>query len=78
MTVFRVTYRVKLGQRPDQVKDYDRGLYINKPLAEDCVKRLIGEDAVCDDGWFDDVWTSPKHPNVECIVYEEVVHDEVR
>jgi hypothetical protein len=76
MTVFQVTYRVKLGQRPDQVKDYNRGLYINKPLAEDCIKRLIGEDAVKDpDPWFNDYWSSPKHPNVECIISEEVVHD---
>lgn len=76
MTVFQVTYRVKLGQRPDEVKDYNRGLYINKALAEDCVKRLIGNDAVCDDGWFEGVWTSHRYPDIECIVHEEVVHDE--
>ena len=76
MTVFSVTRRDILGNKPWEVRDYDQGLYTTKDLAEDCVKRHLGNEAVCDDGWFDGVWTSPRHPKIEYIVSEQVVHCE--
>lgn len=75
MTVFKVTYRIKMSDKPWDVKDSDKGLYLTKELAEDFVNRLIGPNPVKQDIWFMDVWTNPKRPKVECIVTEEVIHD---
>lgn len=73
MTVFRLTHRQILGARPDQVRDHEEALFTTKALAEQRVKDILGDKAVCDDDWFCGIWTAPHLPKVEYIIDEVIV-----
>lgn len=73
MTIFTLTRREILGNRPDQVKDRIEGYYATKALAEDDISRIFGKWAVKHEDFFEDYYTSTIIPNVEYYINEVVV-----
>lgn len=58
MTVYKVIRRYTYGSKPHQVQDLEQGLFINKPLAEDYIKRMLYRARPVADDFFEDVWQS--------------------
>ena len=73
MTIFRLTRRQILGNRPDQVRDYTESYFATKALAEQRAKDILGAKTVCEDDWFCGIWTAPHLPKVEYIIDKVIV-----
>ena len=67
MLVYCVTHRYYVT-RPYDCKDHILGYYSTIEKARATVKDLLGDDAVCDQNFGFDVWSSAHNPNVEYLI----------
>lgn len=67
MFIYRVTHRY-YNARPHDCKDHTVGYYSTIEKARATIKDLLGDDAVCDQDFGFDIWSSTHNPNTEYFV----------
>ena len=65
MTIYSVMRREIFGGGADQRTDTIQNYFATQELAEDEVKRALGEGATKSEYYFEDCWFSARFPNVE-------------
>lgn len=77
MIVYKVIRRYTYGSKPHQVQDLEQGLFIDKPLAEDYIKRVLYKAHLVEEDFFEDVWKSavPEIDRLTYYIVPEVVHE---
>ena len=68
MIVYKVIRRYTYGKEPYAIQDLEQGLFINKPLAEDYIKRVLYKAHLVEDDFFEDVWKSAD-PDLNRLTY---------
>lgn len=77
MIIYKVIRRYTYGSKPHEVQDLEQGLFIDKPLAEDYIKRVLYKAHLVEEDFFEDVWKSavPEIDRLTYYIVPEVVHE---
>ena len=68
MFIAKLTHRYYYGKRPNECKDGIVGYYSNIEKARITVKDFLGEDAIVNNDFGFEIWTSKGQPNTEYII----------